>query len=166
MENLGVDPKLLIAQLINFGLFFFIFSKFIAKPFLAHVASEKKKDAERSRLNELAVKQDADLVKKEEEMKVRLRKEYDKALLEAKHEAESVKANLMKDAKHEAEEYVSNAQKQMQSDKLAMEGEIKEKIASLSVLLVEQGLREYLTDDMQKGVTKQLLTHLESKSLN
>ena len=45
-----------------------------------------------------------------------------KRLHEAKHEAESVKANLMKDAKHEAEEYVSNAQKQMQSDKLAMEG--------------------------------------------
>ena len=166
MENLGVDPKLLIAQLINFGLFFFIFSKFIAKPFLAYVASEKKKDAERSRLNELAVKQDADLVKKEEEMKMRLRKEYDKALLEAKHEAESVKTNLMKDAKREAEEYVTKAQKQMQSDKLAMEGVIKEKITSLSVLLVEQGLREYLTDDMQKGVTRQLLTHLESKSLN
>lgn len=166
MENLGVDPKLLIAQLINFGLFFFIFSKFIAKPFLAFVASEKKKDAERSRLNELAVKQDADLVKKEEEMKVRLRKEYDKALSDAKHEAESVKANLMKDAKKEVEEYVAKAQKQMQSDKLAMEREIKDRIASLSVLLIEHGLKDYLTVDMQKGVTKQLLNHLESKKLN
>lgn len=166
MENLGVDLKLLIAQLINFGLFFFIFSKFIAKPFLAYIADEKRKDAERSRLNELAVKQDADLVKKEEEMKVRLRKEYDKALSEAKHEAESVKANLMKDAKKDAEEYVTKAQKQMQSDKLAMEREIKERIASLSVLLIEHGLKDYLTVDMQKGVTKQLLNHLESKKLN
>lgn len=166
MENLGVDPKLLIAQLINFGLFFFIFSKFIAKPFLAYIKDEKKKDAERSRLNELALKQDADLIKKEEEMKTRLRKEYDKALTEAKHEAETVKATLMNDAKKEAEEYVIKAQKQMQSDKLAMEREIKDRIASLSVLLIEHGLKDYLTEDMQKGVTKQLLTHLESKNLN
>ncbi len=166
MENLGVDPKLLIAQLINFGLFFFIFSKFIAKPFLAYIKDEKKKDAERSRLNELALKQDADLIKKEEEMKTRLRKEYDKALLEAKHEATAVKTSLMNDAKKEAEEYVTKAQKQMQSDKLAMEREIKDRIASLSVLLIEHGLKDYLTVDMQKGVTKQLLTHLESKNLN
>lgn len=166
MENLGIDPKLLIAQIINFVLFFFIFSKFIAKPFLAYIQSEKKKDAERSRLNEVAVTQEAELIKKEKDMTVRLRSEYDKALLQAKHEAESVKTGLMKDARKEAEEYISKAKMQIQSEKLAMEKELKDKIASLSVLLIEQGLKDYLTEDMQKGVTRQLLTHLESKKLN
>lgn len=166
MENLGVDPKLLIAQIINFGLFFFIFSKFIAKPFLAYIQSEKKKDAERNRLNEVAVNQEAELIKKEKDMTVRLRSEYDKALLQAKHEAESVKTGLMRDARKEAEEYISKAKMQIQSEKLAMEKELKDRIASLSVLLIEQGLKDYLTEDMQKGVTRQLLTHLESKKLN
>lgn len=166
MENLGIDPKLLIAQIINFVLFFFIFSKFIAKPFLAYIQSEKKKDAERSRLNEVAVTQEAELIKKEKDMTVRLRSEYDKALLQAKHEAESVKTGLMKDARKEAEEYISKAKMQIQSEKLAMEKELKDRIASLSVLLIEQGLKDYLTEDMQKGVTRQLLTHLESKKLN
>ena len=41
MENLGIDIKLLIAQMINFGLFFFIIKKFVTKPFLNFVEDEK-----------------------------------------------------------------------------------------------------------------------------
>ena len=44
MDKLGIDVKLLIAQLVNFGLFFFIFQKFIAKPFLGLIKSEEKKE--------------------------------------------------------------------------------------------------------------------------
>ncbi|PIY69328.1 hypothetical protein COY90_01235 [Candidatus Roizmanbacteria bacterium CG_4_10_14_0_8_um_filter_39_9] len=166
MENLGVDPKLLIAQIINFGLFFFIFSTFIAKPFLAFIQSEKKKDAERVRLNDLAANQEADLTKKEGEMKLRLKKEYDKALVEAKNEAVAVRTTLMKEATSEAEAYLAKAKKEMADEKRNMEREIKERIGALSVVLVERGLREYLTDDMQKGVTKRILTNLETQNLN
>ena len=46
MENLGIDVKLLIAQVVNFALFLFIFHRFISKPFLRFLDSEKKKDEE------------------------------------------------------------------------------------------------------------------------
>lgn len=166
MENLGVDPKLLIAQIINFGLFFFIFSTFIAKPFLAFIQNEKKKDAERARANELAAKQETELMKKEEEMKLRLKREYDKALHEAKNDAVAVRTTLMSEAKSEAEAYIAKAKKEIGDEKKSMEREMKERVGALSVVLVERGLREYLTDDMQKGVTKRILTHLETQNLN
>jgi F0F1-type ATP synthase membrane subunit b/b' len=41
MENLGIDGKLLSAQLINFILFFIIYKKYIAKPFMAFLKKEK-----------------------------------------------------------------------------------------------------------------------------
>ena len=44
MENLGIDIKLLIAQLINFGIFFFIIAKFVAKPFTKFLNEERNKD--------------------------------------------------------------------------------------------------------------------------
>lgn len=166
MENLGVDPKLLIAQIINFGLFFFLFSTFIAKPFLAFIQREKKKDAERSHLNDLALKQEEELKKKEDEMKLRLKREYDRALHEAKNEAMAVRTTLMSQAKSEADGLIAKAKKEITDEREAMVREMKERIGSLSVLLVEQGLREYLTEDMQKGVTKRILTNLDTKNLN
>ena len=35
MENLGIDGKLLLAQIINFVLFFILVTKFVVKPFTA-----------------------------------------------------------------------------------------------------------------------------------
>jgi len=45
MEGLGVDVKLLIAQVINFLLFFYIFKKYLAKPFQKYLDEETKKTA-------------------------------------------------------------------------------------------------------------------------
>ena len=47
MENLGIDLKLMIAQSINFLLFFFIVKKFIAKPFTNFLEEEKNKEKEK-----------------------------------------------------------------------------------------------------------------------
>src|SRR3989344_4575625 len=47
MEGLGIDLKLLIAQIINFGLFFYVFKRFLAKPFVSFIDEEKQKEAER-----------------------------------------------------------------------------------------------------------------------
>ena len=46
MENLGINVKLIIAQIINFALFFLIYKKFIAKPFVNFINGEKKKEEE------------------------------------------------------------------------------------------------------------------------
>jgi len=70
MESLGVDVKLLIAQIVNFLLFFLIFKKFIAKPFSQFLVTEKQKEQERERiLLELKQKEDNFLKEKEIEMK-------------------------------------------------------------------------------------------------
>jgi F0F1-type ATP synthase membrane subunit b/b' len=38
MDKFGLDIKLLIAQVTNFAIFFFVFKKFMAKPFAQFVA--------------------------------------------------------------------------------------------------------------------------------
>jgi len=166
MENLGVDPKLLLAQLINFGLFFFLFSKFIAKPFLQYIENEKKKDLERQRVSELALKQEEELEFHKKKISAQMKKEFDIAVLEARKEALELKKELIREAKIEAENVILKAQSDMKTAQALMEKEMKEKVSSLSFILVSKVLKEYLNEDMQKNITTRLISNLSQSKQN
>ncbi len=51
MENLGVDIKLLIAQLVNFLLFLYIFKKFVSNSFETFLKEERKKEEIKSKID-------------------------------------------------------------------------------------------------------------------
>lgn len=166
MENLGVDPKLLLAQLINFGLFFFIFSKFVAKPFLGYITEERKKDAERQKLAEVALRQQEELQQKEKEMRLKLKKEHDQAIDQVKKDVEKLKNDLVREANNDAQEILSKAEKQIKEERILMENEIRQKLATLTTSMVEHGLKDYLTQDMQKGINERILTSLKREQVN
>jgi F-type H+-transporting ATPase subunit b len=161
MENLGVDIKLLIAQLINFGIFFFIFKKFIAGPFVSVMQSEKKKDADRKKMLEDVAKQKEELLVAEKTAQVELHKKMEEGLKNAGKAAELEKAALMKKAHEESAEVIKRAHKQAEEEKHLMEKQYKETLAKMSVMTVEHALKDFLTEDMQKQVNAKVLSNLE-----
>ena len=52
MENLGIDGKLLLAQMINFALFFILVKQFMVKPFTSFLNQERKNEEEKNRMLE------------------------------------------------------------------------------------------------------------------
>lgn len=160
MENLGVDAKLLIAQLLNFGLFYFIFNKFVAKPFLKFIHLEKVKDQERQKELERIKKREEELVLEEKKAKDMMRAEFTKIIEKAKREAQKVKEELIAQARKEAHEVEEKAKKQIQEEREEMHTAMKEKIAELSILIVKKGLGEFFTEEMQKEITQNILKNL------
>ncbi|MFA6446327.1 MAG: hypothetical protein WCW14_03725 [Candidatus Paceibacterota bacterium] len=163
MENLGIDIKLLIAQLINFGLFFFIYKKFIAGPFVMMMKGEKKKDAERKKMLEDVAKQKEILAQQEKEAKEEIHKKTEESLKAVHHAAELEKIVLIKKAHEESAEIVKKAGKQIEEERHQMEKQYKETLAKVSVMTVEHVLKDFLTEDMQKQVTGKILSNLETK---
>lgn len=166
MEKLGIDPKILVAQLINFGLFAFIFVKFIAKPFLAVIEQEKKKDEERALLMEKVTKQEAELAKQEEHAREKIRKEMDMAIVQTRKEVADLKKDLINQAQLEAKELVDNVQASMKESQAQFERELKEKLITTSVLIVKNALKSYLDEGMQKNVNARILSELSNQNLN
>lgn len=163
MENLGIDPKLLIAQLINFGLFFFIYKKFIAGPFILIMQGERKKDTERRKmLEDLALQKEA-LILHEKEAGKEINRKIEESLRVVRHAAEIEKSSLLKKAQEEASEIIQRAGKQIEDERHQMEKQYKEALAKISIMTVEHVLRDFLTEDMQKQVTAQVLSNLEKK---
>src|SRR3989344_9605340 len=117
MESLGIDIKLLIAQLINFGLFLFIFKKYIAKPFSDFLNLEIKKEKEKERiLSELAKKQEL-VEKKAGKAKEKMKKEYDVAIQQARQEALVLRNQLVAAAKKEADDIIEKSKRQISEER-------------------------------------------------
>jgi len=160
MENLGVDTKLIIAQLVNFAIFFFVFQKFIAKPFMAYLKKQKQDEETReefaAEIEKRKEKLDAEDVKLQKERK----KALELALVQSKKDAEVVKQEIIANAKKEAEAIVTKAHEQMEAEREQLNKEVRQQVASVSMLVVEKALREYLTTDAQKQITQNIVKHI------
>jgi len=84
MENLGIDGKLLIAQLINFGIFFLLFAKFISKPFLKFLQQERRNEKDKESLLGKLKKGEEELGLQEKEMRNKIKKERNEIIEKSK----------------------------------------------------------------------------------
>lgn len=159
MENLGIDYKLLIAQIINFGLFFFLFRKFIAKPFTQFIHEEQKKEEEKQKaMVEIKTSQER-IQQQEKEKRLELRKEMDTALDHAKQDALALKQDLIKNAQNEAAVIISNGHKHVEEERKNMLKEIKGQVGKISVLMVSNALTEYIDDETRTKITQHILSN-------
>jgi len=164
MESLGIDIKLLIAQIINFGLFFYIFKKYLAKPFASFMSDEEKREKEKERMIEDLKKKEEELTVSQNKAKNLMKKELDIALKKVKEDAGRLKANLIVEAKKESQAIIVKGKKQIEVERAEMEREMKKKIVQLTGLVLERSFSSYLSSDMQKEVNKNVLKNLPKLS--
>ena len=86
MENLGIDGKLLLAQVINFVLFFILVKQFMVKPFTSFMNQERINEEEKNRMLEKLKKSEEAGIEAEKKMKEKMKKEFDILFVEAKKE--------------------------------------------------------------------------------
>ena len=163
MENLGIDVKLLIAQIINFGLFFLIIKRFIAKPFLQFVNQEKKNEAEKEKLTKQMLKQEEDYKNKEKELQSKIKKEISLVLTQAKQDAQKIKIEMLEQAKIEAEAVKVSAHHEMEKEKEALYHQVKSKVSELSLMIVNKALTDSLDEDSRRKVSSEILNNLGKK---
>jgi len=163
MENLGIDLKLMLAQGINFLIFFFLVKKFIAKPFVSFLEEERGEEREKHILLEKAKKQDEAYALKEKEMQKKMRDELDKVVKEAKEEGIKIKNEFLAEARIEANRLKENARMEITNEKEELYRQVKEKVSDMAMLIVNKGLAESLDTDTKKKVTKKILSSLVEK---
>lgn len=159
MENLGIDTKLIIAQLINFGLFFFVFKKYLAKPFLKFIRAEKEGTEEREKLLTKAKTMDEKMVEKEKAMLATMKKQSDAQIQEAKNAAAKIKTQLLEEAEKEINELKERAKKQLVQEQAEMQRDAKQQINDLSFLIVNSALKDVLTTEMKKKISDAIITN-------
>ena len=166
MENLGIDLKLIIAQLINFLILFVVFKKFMAKPFLNFIKDERKKEEDKNKLMSELEEKVQSLEKQKALFKQEQKKEMEKTMQEVSSQADNVRQELVKNAEKDAQDILAKAKIQIEEEKLKLEREMKSRLVTVSTMLVEKGLQSFLTEDQKRQVTQNILRNLPKNGVN
>jgi F-type H+-transporting ATPase subunit b len=145
MEKLGIEPNLLLAQIVNFLIIFFVLSKLLYKPILGMLEKRKKEIAAGLELTEKM---------REEEEKLNVRKE--KVFEEARKEARNIVEAGKKEADAQGKEIIEAAHVTAQG--VVTKG--KEDVVALRASM-EKDVR-HAAVDIAQAMTKQLLSQVMS----
>jgi F0F1-type ATP synthase membrane subunit b/b' len=161
MEALGIDGKLLIAQFVNFLIFYLIFKKFIAKPLATFL---KKQQDEESKRHALSMELETAKSKLDEDRKHMLQEvkaEQKKILAEAKQYGEKVKADMLAQSQKQSTEIVEAGKVAIEQEKKAAQKELAQYVREAAEIAVQKGLASYLTDDTRKAITAQVIKNIQ-----
>lgn len=151
IDKLGIDLKLLIAQIVNFAILLFILTKLIYKPLLKVLDDRKK-----------MIAKSVDDSKKIEDRLSAIEADRDKVLANAGREAMAIVEKAKKESEEEHVKIITAAKKeistlaeryraQLKEEKSEMMNEIKKEVAELVVSSSEKILRrEFSKDDQAK----------------
>ena len=158
LSKLGIDWKLLIAQIVNFLVLLFILWKFAYGPVLAMLEKRQKKiekglaDAEEAHKN---------LEKSEEKQKEILkhaRTEAKDIVEKAREQAEKAKSEMALEAKAQAEKIVTVAKAEIEQEKQKTIAEIKSEIGSLIVAATEKIVGEKMDEEKDREIIEKAIS--------
>jgi len=160
MENFWIDYKLIIAQLINFGVFFLIFKKYVYKPFKEMLKEEKTKEEKKNKLDEEFQKQEELVLKKQQDLDKRINLAENKALEEIKSKNEQIKKELLERTEVEIIKIKEKAKKEIEYEKNKLYEDIKNKIIQTSYIIVNKILKSSLDENTKKKFTDMVIKEI------
>ncbi|MFO0704059.1 MAG: hypothetical protein U0525_05040 [Patescibacteria group bacterium] len=160
MEALGLDIKLLIAQIVNFAIFYFIFQKFVAKPLLSYIKKQKEDEKKRHDLSVDLEKARTSIEEEKQSMIKSMNAKQKELIKESKDYAENLKNELVDKAKKQADELVVAGKEMVEEERRKAQIELEKyvKVAAQKALL--QSIGENLDEDTKKKITKNIIDTL------
>ena len=162
LENFGVQPVLLLAQIVNFVILLFLLKKFAYKPIMK-VLDERKHKIETS------VKQAQEIQKQLEETKASQKKiiagaeeESTKIIEETKEAAKKLQEETLAETSKKVEEVLSKNKEALSLEREKMVSEVKESMANLVAETTKRVLNKTLTNTDNEDLVKKSLKDLES----
>ena len=157
IETFHIDWRLLIAQIVNFSIVFAVLYWFAFKP-LARVMAERTSK----------IAKGLDDAKKVEERLALTQEEFNKAMSEAKKqanlilekaglEADARKREMIMRAKEEIGQIINQEKQKMQAEKAVTLKEIKKEVADLVVAAVEKVLGEKIDEKKDKEIIRKVI---------
>lgn len=152
LNQFGVNPILLFAQVVNFLVLLFILKRFLYKPILK-VLSERRQKIEQSLRNAEEIKKK--LLETQEESEKILAKtaaQTQKMMDDAKKELELFRDEMRQNAKREAEQIIRKGQESAQAQALRMQQEVMSKMAEIVAVGIEKVTGKVLNKKEQKDI--------------
>ena len=154
-SSLGIEWKILSAQVVNFGILVFVLYKLVYKPLLkvlddrvAEVkASEEKSSSIDSKLEEIKALEERTLAE--------ARNRGAEIIKEAEAAALNLKVRLEKEATSAASKVVQEAEARMKAEQSKLHAELKTEMKEIVAGAIESTVGKYLDADAKQRLTEE-----------
>lgn len=162
LEDFGINPILLLAQIVNFAILLWLLKRFLYKPILK-VLDERRKKIETS------VKQAEEIENRLSETETRQKelisnaeRESSKIIEEAKEAAKNLQEETLSETNKKVEEAMTKNKETLRLEREKMASEVKADMANLVAETTKKVLDRSLTTKDNEELVKKSLKDLES----
>lgn len=158
-EQFGIQPILLLAQIVNFLVLLFILNKLLYKPLLK-VLSDRKQKIEESLKNSERIEQKLVEISQEEEKRIlKAAAEGEKIIKQARDMAVEIIEEGKTKAAHLVEKVLEDGRAQVRLDREKMQQEMKDGVSNL----LEISLRKIVEDSLSLKDQKEMLKNASKR---
>ena len=161
MEALGINPNLLITQILNFIILFILLRLLLYKPILNMLNSRKQKIQESLEYAE-RVKRDAADQQKEFDRKLEeTRREMQAAVAAAAQSGERERETILVQARDDARKMIDQAKGQIEYERKQMLSDLREEVVRLSLLAAQRVVSQSLDDKAHRQLVSDFLAQTD-----
>ena len=163
LNEFGIQPTLLIAQIVNFLIILFLLKKFFYKPIIK-LLDDRKKKIEESLKNADFIEE---RLKQTEEKSIQIieeaRRNSQNLITESKKEADRILAQAAIEARKSAEQTILDAQTQLNLQKQEMKKELEGETLTLVVEVVRKVLGRTVSPKEKQVLTSRAASEIGRK---
>ncbi|OGY74465.1 MAG: ATP synthase F0 subunit B [Candidatus Jacksonbacteria bacterium RIFOXYA2_FULL_43_12] len=163
VELLGINWKLFIAQLINFGVILLVLWKWVLTPLTNALKSRAQKIDESLKEAEKIKEQMAGLEIFKNEQKELAKKDYAEVLHQATTQAAAMRQETLTEAKKQASALMTDAEARIKVEERKMIAEVKTELADLVISATERIIAEKLDKNKDAALISESLKQVEQK---
>ncbi|EKE19010.1 MAG: ATP synthase subunit b [uncultured bacterium] len=161
INALGLNVKILLAQLINFGVLVFVIYKFAYGPIMK-VLDERQAKIEKGIDDAMeAGKKLVEIEEKEKSVLSEARKEAQEIIKKAQDVAEGSKAQIIEETKQEAVKIMQNTQKKIEQEREKIMGEVRGEISGLILAVTEKIIDEKMDGEKDKKLVENMISDIK-----
>lgn len=161
LKDFGVQPILLLAQVVNFLVLLWILKKLLYKPILKILEERKQRIAQSLKNAEEIEKRLKEIGDKEAEAILRSAKEGEKLI----KQATEASVQIIEDGKRKYEEIVTkaveDAKELTKHEKVKLEQEVKDHLAEIVTLALEKVTGKIITQKDQKKMVEETVREIQ-----
>lgn len=161
IKNFGLDPYLLLAQVVNFLVILYLLKRFLYPP-LFKLHQERKRLAQEAVENAEESKKSLEHAKEQEREVIReARKNAEGIVKDAKDQANLIMVHAEERAKIQAERIIEEARAQVLRETEAAERSLEKRVGSLSVELLKKTLPGVFSKKIEDEVVDKALKDIK-----
>jgi len=159
-KQFGIEPILLLAQIVNFLVILFVLKKFFYKPIVKMLDDRKKKIEESLKNADLIEEKLAQTEERSAAILENARKNAEDLMADAKAEAQRIADAAAVEARASTEETLKKAVEQIQTEREKMQKDLENQTLDLVVATVKKVLGRNLKEAEKKSLTAKSISQI------